>query len=87
MNELVLISKDELKQLIRDEVSEISQIKEPVVKKRFLIEEAAKYLAMPIPTLRLHRRSIGGAKLGKRWTFTQDELDRFVELNRRRAAM
>jgi excisionase family DNA binding protein len=87
MNELVLISKDELKQLIRDEVSEFSQPVEPVVKKRFLLEEAAEYLAMPISTLRLHRTRIGGAKLGRRWTFTKDELDRFVEINRRRAAI
>lgn len=87
MNELFLVSKDELTQLIKDQISEYSLPKEPVIKKRFLLEEAANYLSMPISTLRLHRRRIGGAKLGRRWTFTKDELDRFVELNRRRAAV
>lgn len=82
MNELVLVSKDELRQIIRDEVSEISILKEKPARNRYLMEEAAEYLAMPVSTLRRHRHKIGGAKMGKRWTFTQKELDQFIEQNK-----
>jgi hypothetical protein len=40
---------------------------------------------MAIPTIRLHRSKIGGTKIGKRWIFTQEELDRFIEKHRSRA--
>lgn len=82
MNELILITKDELRQIIREEVSELSQGISGG-RKRLLFEEAAEYLNMPVPTLRIHRHKIGGAKMGKRWTFTQEELDRFIESNQR----
>ena len=45
----------------------------------FLLEEAADYLHMAVPTLRMHRSTIGGTKIGKRWTFTQEELYQFLE--------
>lgn len=83
MNEFVLVTKDELKKLIRDEISGLKMPKESQQKKRYLLEEAAEYLSMPINTLRFHRDKIGGSKLGKRWTFSQEELDLFVESNRR----
>ena len=82
MNELILVSKEELRKLIREEVSEISLIKEKPLKNRYLMEEAAAYLSMPVSTLRRHRHRIGGSKMGKRWTFTQRELDQFIELNK-----
>jgi hypothetical protein len=47
--------------------------------KRFYLDEASAYLRMAFPTIRLHRSKIGGTKIGKRWTFTQEELDRFIE--------
>jgi hypothetical protein len=38
------------------------------------------------PTIRLHRSKIGGTKIGKRWTFTQEELDRFLEKHKSRVS-
>jgi len=82
MNELIVVSKEELRKLIREEVSDISAIKTKSLKTRYLMEEAAEYLSMPVSSLRRHRHRIGGSKMGKRWTFTQRELDRFVEVNK-----
>lgn len=82
MNEFVLTTKEELRQIIREELLEITQGFSGG-RKRFLFEEAALYLNMPVTTLRIHRHKIGGAKMGKRWTFTQEELDKFIESNQR----
>jgi hypothetical protein len=53
-----------------------------MTEKLYLISEAASYLRMPIPSFRQHRPAIGGAKIGKRWVFTESELLRFVEKHR-----
>lgn len=53
-----------------------------MTEKLYLIPDAAFYLRMPISTFRQHRPAIGGAKIGKRWVFTESELLSFVEKNR-----
>jgi hypothetical protein len=74
--------------MIRDEIEAAMQLKKSAINeearknKRYFLEEAADYLHMAVPTLRLHRSKVGGTKIGKRWTFTQDELDRFLERHR-----
>jgi hypothetical protein len=60
-------------------------IDEQKMNKRYFLNEASSYLRLAIPTIRLHCSKIGGAKIGKRWTFTQEELDRFLEKHRLRA--
>jgi hypothetical protein len=52
--------------------------------KRYFLDKASSYLRMAIPTIRLHRSKIGGTKIGKHWTFTQEELDRFLEKHKTR---
>ena len=85
MEGTVIIPSSELRRIIRDEIEAAMQLKKSAVSeeqkrnKRFFLEEAAEYLHMAVPTLRLHRSKVGGSKIGKRWTFTQEELDRFIE--------
>ena len=88
MEGTVIIPSNELRRIIRDEIEAAMQLKKSAAseeqkrKKRFFLEEAADYLHMAVPTLRLHRSKVGGSKIGKRWTFTQEELDRFIEKHR-----
>ena len=90
MEGTVIIPSNELRRIIRDEIEAAMQLKKSAVSeeqkknKRFFLEEAAAYLHMAVPTLRLHRSKVGGSKIGKRWTFTQEELDRFIEKHRSR---
>ena len=85
MEGTIIISAVELRKIFRDEIEAAMQnkksalIEEQKKNKRFFLEEASTYLRMAVPTLRLHRSKIGGTKIGKRWTFTQEELDRFLE--------
>ena len=48
-------------------------------------EEAADYLRMPLNTLdqKLQKGEVPGSKPGKRWVLYSDELDKFLEVNRR----
>lgn len=88
MEGTVIIPTNELRRIIRDEVEAAMQIKKSVLleeqKKntRYYLEEAAEYLHMAVPTLRFHRSKVGGTKIGKRWTFTKEELDRFIDRHR-----
>jgi len=52
--------------------------------KNYLLEEAAEYLRLPVPTFRKFREEIGGSKLGRRWVFTEGELDKFLASKRRK---
>lgn len=47
----------------------------------YTLPEAARYLKMAEPTLRLYIRQgdITGSRLGKRWLFQQCDLDKFLE--------
>lgn len=49
------------------------------------VEEAADYLRMPLNTLyqKLQRGEVPGSKPGKRWVLYSDELDKYLEVNRR----
>lgn len=88
MEGTIIIPSTELRRMIRDEIEAAMQLKKSAINeearknKRYFLEEAADYLHMAVPTLRLHRSKVGGTKIGKRWTFTQEELDRFIERHR-----
>lgn len=90
MEGTIIIPSIELRRMIRDEIEAAMQLKKSAINeetrknKRYFLEEAADYLHMAVPTLRLHRSKVGGTKIGKRWTFTQEELDRFIEKHRSR---
>ena len=45
------------------------------------LPEASNYVRMAEPTFRQYLRNgqITGSRLGKRWLFTQDDLDRFLK--------
>jgi excisionase family DNA binding protein len=80
MEGMVIMSSEEVRKLIRDElVNVLPKIEAPDNRKRFYINEAAEYLGLPVESFRQHIRKVGGAKIGKRWTFTKDELDRYIE--------
>ncbi len=90
MNGLVLITVDEFKKILRSEIDEALEIKkgfqsEKDYNKKFSLPEAAEYVGLPVPSFRIHQHKIGGVKIGKKWKFAKDELDRFIEANRRSA--
>lgn len=47
----------------------------------YTLNEAANYCRMPLPTFRLHlsKRNVSGSKPGKKWIFTQEDLERFLK--------
>ena len=51
------------------------------------VEEAADYLRMPLNTLymKLRKGEVPGMKPGKRWVLFSDELDKWLEANRKNA--
>ena len=51
------------------------------------VEEAADYLRMPLNTLymKLQKGKVPGMKPGKRWVLFSDELDKWLEANRKNA--
>jgi len=51
------------------------------------VEEAADYLRMPLNTLymKLQKGEVSGMKPGKRWVLFSDELDKWLEANRKNA--
>lgn len=54
------------------------------MEKNYSLEEAAKTLKMAAPTFRVYRPQIGGSKIGRRWVFTESELDLFLASKRRK---
>ena len=50
-------------------------------------EEAADYVCMPLNTLymKLQKGEVPGCKPGKRWVLFSDELDKWLEANRKNA--
>tara|TARA_R110002050_G_scaffold298733_1_gene462588 strand:- start:2901 stop:3089 length:189 start_codon:yes stop_codon:yes gene_type:complete len=50
--------------------------------RNYTLAEAAEKLRIPAGTLRKYRPEIGGAKLGRLWVFTEDELNRWMESRR-----
>lgn len=57
------------------------------VRRMMNVEEAAEYLRMPLNTLymKLQRGEVPGTKPGKRWVLFNDELDKWLEVNRKNA--
>ena len=57
------------------------------VRRTMNVEEAAEYLRMPLNTLymKLQRGEVPGTKPGKRWVLFNDELDKWLEVNRKNA--
>lgn len=80
MEGMIIISTDDLRKLIREEIESLTKkIEAPDQGKRFYVEEAAEYLGLPVESFRQHIHKIRGTKIGKRWTFTKGELDRYIE--------
>lgn len=87
MEGMVIISTTELREMIRTEIkSVLPKIEVPDQGKRFYIEQAAEYLGIPVESFRMHIKKVGGTKIGKRWTFTKGELDRYIESKRHKPA-
>lgn len=80
---IILITEEELRGIVRDELTQLKDSQEFHPNKKFNTKEAAEYLSIPVPTFRQHQHRIGGAKIGKHWFFTQSELDSYFQLNRR----
>lgn len=59
------------------------------VRRTMNVEEAAEYLRMPLNTLymKLQRGEVPGTKPGKRWVLFNDELDKWLEVNRKNAVL
>ena len=57
------------------------------VRRTMNVEEAADYLRMPLNTLymKLQKGEVPGSKPGKRWVLFNDELDKWLEANRKNA--
>ena len=57
------------------------------VRRTMNVEEAADYLRMPVNTLymKLQKGEVPGSKPGKRWVLFNDELDKWLEANRKNA--
>lgn len=82
MTELVIISVEELKSIVRREMLCLSDAQSKPLKK-YNTKKAAEYLGIAVPTFRQHQSKIGGSKIGKHWFFTQKELDDYYDSNRR----
>lgn len=61
--------------------SESSQARR-LVPKNYTLEEAAEFLRLSKDVLYKYRREIGGAKLGRRWVFSETELTDWLESKR-----
>lgn len=82
MSELVIISVEELKKIVHNEVLFLTKAQSKPQQK-YNTKQAANYLGIPLPTFRQHQYKIGGSKIGKHWFFTQEELDAYYDSNRR----
>ena len=62
-------------------ISKLSNPQLPQEERVYTLPEAAHYLKMAEPTLRLYIKQgdITGSRLGKRWMFQQKDLDLFLE--------
>lgn len=88
MSDLVLISVDEYRSILHEEISKALDQKLGNVSlqngEKLTLVEAAAYVCLPVPSFRVHQHKIGGVKIGRNWMFTKSELDRFIESNRRK---
>lgn len=77
---------DELQELIRDAVKEVSQNTTEQKNEIFTIEEAADYLQIPKNTLYqfTHRRKIPFHKIGRSLRFKKSDLNDWIDDNRRK---
>lgn len=66
---------------IYKQISKLSVSQTSVEDNVYTLPEAAKYLKMAEPTLRLYIRQgdITGSRLGKRWMFQKKDLEKFLE--------
>ena len=76
-----------MKVLLSDLQKGQTQQKMPRMRRTMNVEEAADYLRMPLNTLymKLQKGEVPASKPGKRWVLYQDELDKWLEANRRNA--
>jgi excisionase family DNA binding protein len=81
---VIVLTREELRSILREELSGFLP-KSNSQQKRFTTEGAAEYVGLPLATFRQHQHKIGGVKIGKRWQFTQVELDKYIESNRRQS--
>jgi len=83
MNELVVIQKIELQEIIKSAVcSAIQEFeKEKKVKEKMSIKEAAKYLGISVPNLNRKKNQavIPFSKLGGRVVFSKKDLDEYYK--------
>ena len=76
-----------MKVLLSDLQKGQTQQKMQRMRRTMNVEEAADYLRMPLNTLymKLQKGEVPASKPGKRWVLYQDELDKWLEANRRNA--
>ena len=76
-----------MKVLLSDLQKGQTQQKMPRMRRTMNVEEAADDLRMPLNTLymKLQKGEVPASKPGKRWVLYQDELDKWLEANRRNA--
>ncbi|MCR5817868.1 MAG: helix-turn-helix domain-containing protein [Prevotella sp.] len=76
-----------MKVLLSDLQKGQTQQKMQRMRRTMNVEEAADYLRMPLNTLymKLQKGDVPASKPGKRWVLYQDELDKWLEANRRNA--
>ena len=82
--EVTVLTKDELRSIIREEFIDLVSKSDVTPQKRFNVKEAAEYIGMPVPSFRQHQHKFGGIKIGKQWSFTKKELDQGLEKLRRK---
>ncbi len=80
---VIVTTEEEIRSIIRRELVECLAPAASQPRKKYTTEEAAEYLGLSLATFRQHQHRIGGVRIGKRWQFTQLELDRYIETNRR----
>jgi excisionase family DNA binding protein len=89
MNEKILIelSRDELRSIIIEVVSNCIGQSKPVAEKFLTINQAAEYLHLALPTVyaMVHRREIVFHKRGKRLYFLESDLQNFIKEGRRKS--
>ena len=76
-----------MKVLLSDLQKGQTQQKMQRMRRTMNVDEASDYLRMPLNTLymKLQKGDVPATKPGKRWVLYQDELDKWLEANRRNA--
>ena len=76
-----------MKVLLSDLQKGQTQQKMQRMRRTMNVDEASNYLRMPLNTLymKLQKGEVPATKPGKRWVLYQDELDKWLEANRRNA--